>query len=226
MVTVLASASSFGLVGASGALLLTVLCVAARAQAQQLETQPMQSGPGMVLTHVSAGQRSFAVFFGRGRHPIADCEKECDFWAWPGKYRVLVRQGEGPHDDASVALRIRHPASYAFIPANGGAQNAGLILGVAGPVIGFVGAVFTAAGAFATCSDPPPGEGCDKPTAFYIGLGALAVGGGMTAVGWPLYIHNRARFEVRDAAPPRPVARWGVVPLPHGGLSLGATLAF
>ncbi|MEO6600594.1 MAG: hypothetical protein ABIQ16_12010 [Polyangiaceae bacterium] len=210
----------------SAAVLLAVLSATPRACAQALEVHPMQPGPGMALTHVNVGPRSFAVFFGRGAHPIADCERECEFWAWPGKYRVLVRNGEGPHDNASVPLRIRRSGSYAFVPAHGGAQNAGLILGVAGPVIGFVGAVFTAAGGFATCSAPPPGEGCDKPTAFYIGLGALAVGSAMTAIGWPLYIHNRAHFLVRDAPTPRPVVRWGVAPMPHGGLGLGAAFAF
>jgi hypothetical protein len=186
----------------------------------------MQPGRGMVLAHVSAGQRPFVVFFGRGRHPIADCTGECDFWAWPGKYRVVVQQGEGPHDDARLALRVRRPGNYGFVPAHGGAQNAGLILGIAGPVIGFVGAVFTVAGLLRTCSAPPPGESCDQPTAFYVGLGALAVGGAMTAVGWPLYIHNRAHFDFRAQAAPQPAARLGVVPMPRGGLGLGATFAF
>jgi hypothetical protein len=186
----------------------------------------MQPGQGMVLTHVSVGQRSFAVFFGRGRLPIADCVAECDFWAWPGKYRVVVRQGEGPHDDASLALRVRRPGSHTFVAAHGGAQNAGLILGVAGPVIGFVGAVFVAAGALTTCSDPPPGERCDTPTSVYVGLGGLALGGAMTAVGWPLYLHNRAHFDFRDQAAALPAARLGVVPMPRGGLGLGATFAF
>jgi len=226
MVLVQGSASSFGLVCSSGALLLTMLCVAPRAYAQTGETQPMQPAQGMVLTHVSAGQRPFAVFFGRGRVPIADCTGECDFWAWPGKYRVVVRQGEGPHDDASLALRVRRPGSHTFVPAHGGAQNAGLILGVTGPVIGFVGAVFTAAGLFATCSDPPPGESCDKPAGFYIGLGALALGGGMTAVGWPLYLHNRAHFDFRGRTTAEPPARLGLVPMPRGGLGLGASFAF
>ncbi len=186
----------------------------------------MQPGRGMVLAHVSAGQHPFTISFGRGKRPVADCSKECDFWAWPAKYRVLVHQGEGPADDASVALNVRGPGRYDFVPANGAAQNAGLVLGITGPVIGFVGAVFTAAGLFRTCSDAAPGESCDgKPTAFYVGLGVLAVGAGMTAVGWPLYLHNRAHFQASDR-PPAPSARLGVVPLPHGGLGLGATFAF
>jgi hypothetical protein len=205
---------------------LATLCVAPRAHAQVPEAQPMQPGQGMVLTHVSAGRHPFAVFFGRGRHPIADCAGECDFWAWPGKYRVVVRMGEGPHDDASLALRVRRPGSHMFIPADGGAQNAGLVLGVTGPVIGFVGAVFTVAGLFATCSAPPPGEGCNKPAAFYIGLGTLAAGGAMTAIGWPLYLHHRARFEFRDRSAPQAAARFGLVPLRGSGLGLGATFAF
>jgi len=220
------SASCFGWVGSSGALLLTLLCVAPRANAQAVETQPMTPGQGMVSTHVSAGQRSFAVYFGRGKLPIAACDGECDFWAWPGKYRVVVHQGEGPRDDASLALRVRRPGTHTFVPATGSAQNTGLILGVAGPAIGFVGAVLAVGGLVATCSDPAPGESCDKPAGFYIGLGTLAVGGAMTAIGWPLYIHNRAHFDFRDRASAQPTARLGVGPLPHGGLGLGATFSF
>lgn len=226
MVTAVGAASSFGLVCASGAVLLAVLCVAPRAHAQSAEVQAMAPGRGMVLAHVSAGEHSFEISFGRGKRPVADCWKECDFWAWPGKYRVLVRQGEGPEDDASVALNVRRSGRYAFVPAHGAAQNAGLILGVTGPVIGFVGAVLTAAGLFQTCSDPAPGESCDgKPTAFYVGLGVLAAGAGMTAAGWPLYLHNRAHFDESDSAP-RPSAHLAVVPLPHGGLGLGTSFAF
>jgi len=186
--------------------------------------QPMQPARGMVLVHVSAGEHPFAVFFGKGKQPIADCVATCDFWAWPEKYRVLVQQGEGPYDDASLALRIRGPGSYAFVPAHGSAQNAGLILGAAGPIIGFAGLAFTAAGLLASC-DAPPGQSCDKPLSLYIGLSGLAVGAAMTAIGWPLYLHNRAYFRVSDS-PAKIAPRVGVVPMPRGGVGLGASLAF
>jgi len=178
----------------------------------------------MVLVHVSAGDHPFAVFFGKGRLPIADCVGACDFWAWPEKYRVLVRQGEGPDDDASLALRVRGSGSYAFVPAHGSAQNVGLILGAAGPIVGFLGLAFTAAGLLASC-DAPRGQTCDKPVSLYIGLSGLAVGAAMTAIGWPLYLHNRAYFRVSDS--PAPTApRVGVVTMHRGGVGLGATFAF
>ena len=188
------------------------------------EVQPMQPGQGMMFVHVDAAERSFAVYFGRGEHPIADCTNECDFWAWPGKYRVQVRQGEARYD-TTLALRIRRPGYYRFIPANGGAQNAGLILGVAGPVVGLVGLLFTTAGLLATCSDREPGQDCDKPASLYIGLAGLAVGTGMTIPGWILYARNRAHFQLIEPAPPL-APRVGVIAMPHGGLGLGATLAF
>lgn len=205
---------------------MSLLCAAPRALAQSAEVQAMQPGRGMVLAHVNAGEHPFSVSFGRGRHPIAECDKECDFWAWPAKYRVLIHHGEGPHDDVSVALNIRRTGNYTFVPAHGGAQNAGLILGVSGPVIGFVGAVLTVGGVLRECSDPPPGQGCDRPAIVYVGLGMFAVGAGMTAIGWPLYIHNRAHFQASDGPAALPAARLGVLPMPHGGLGLGATFAF
>ncbi len=188
------------------------------------ELQPMQPGQGMVFVNVSAGEHPFTVYFGKGKLPIADCSSACGFWAWPGKYRVHVVRGEGPGYDAVLSLRIRKAGSYEFVHANGEAQNAGLILGVTGPAIAFVGLIFTAAGLLATCSDPPPGQTCDRPTALYVGLGGLALGGAMTAVGWPMYIHNRAHFELTDSVTPAP--RVGLVRMPQGGLGLGATFAF
>ncbi len=184
----------------------------------------MQPGPGMVFVNVSAGEHPFTVYFGKGKVPVADCTSACGFWAWPGKYRVHIVRGEGPSDDAVVALRIRKPGAYEFVHASGGAQNAGLILGVAGPALAFVGGVFVAAGLFTTCSDPPPGQSCDRPVGLYIGLAVLGAGTAMTAVGWPLYIHNRAHFELTESVTPAP--RVGVMRMPQGGLGLGATFAF
>src|SRR5213595_2749094 len=96
------SASGLGWLCASGAVLLSVLRGARPAHAQSVEppvpaatqaseapsaASTMRPGRGMVLAHVSAGPHAFAVFFGRGQQPIAECPGECDFWAWPAKYR-------------------------------------------------------------------------------------------------------------------------------------------
>lgn len=179
--------------------LLSLACFARPAAAQ---TQAMEPSRGMVRTHVGTGGRAFSVYFGRGERPIADCDHDCDFWAWPGKYRVVVFQGEGPNHDARLALRIAGAGHYSFVPANGQTQNAGIVLGVAGPVLGLAGLVLSTVGVL----------GDDRRTALYVGLGGMAAGATMTGVGWWLYAENRARFEL---APP-----------PPGALGLGAALRF
>ncbi len=237
---------SFGVVCSSGPLLLAALCVASRARAatpgeeartaelapsehehpNTIETRPMQPGRGMVRVHVNAQGRRFFVYLGRSEYPVAACRGECDFWAWPEKYRAVIRDGDGPNDDAVVALRLRRPGNYAFVPAQGNAQNAGLVLGITGPVIGFAGLIFTAAGLLETCSAPPPGQSCGTPSALYIGLPLLALGAGMTTAGWWLYARSRAHFQLTDAPPPATGPRLGALSLPHRGLGIGLTLAF
>ena len=167
----------------------------------------MQPSAGMVRVHVSAAEHPFLVYFGRGEEPIADCAGACDFWAWPGKYRVRVFQGEGPRNDSVLALRVGQAGSYSFVPANGGAQNAGIVLGVSGPVVGIAGLVLTLVGVNAG----------DRPASLYVGLGGLALGTGMTSVGWLLYAKNRASFDFSARVGPQPVA---------GGLGWGAALTF
>ena len=181
---------------------------------------------GMVRVHVDAGEHPFAVYFGRGARPIADCAGPCDFWAWPAKYRIRIQQGDGPHHDATIALHVRNSGNYVFVPAHGKMQNLGLILGVSGPVIGVVGLIFTAVGTLKPCSAPPSSESCDTPASLYIGLSALAVGAAMTAIGWPLYNHNRAHFQASDAATRASHARVGLVAMPRTGVGLGVTFAF
>ncbi len=201
--------------------MFSVWCGAATAQAQALEVQPMQPGAGMVFTRVSAGQHAFAVYFGRGRHPIAACTGDCGFWAWPGKYAVVVDQGDGPHEDARVALHIDGNTSYRFVPANGQTQNAGIVLGVAGPTLGVAGLLWFLALDLRSCHEPE----CSTPTATYVSLSMLGLGVAMTAVGWPLYQYNRAHFAAGSAAAvPQPQV--GVMPMPHGGLGLGAKFDF
>lgn len=219
-------------------LLLSTLCGRARAQAEPLTSSPpneaesapsavlpMQPGLGMVRVHLRAGDRAFSVFFGKGRVPVAACSGPCEFWVWPGKYRVLVRDGEGPGADAQLALRVRRAGDYAFVPAHGAAQNTGLYLGVSGPVIGLAGLVFTAAGLLHSC-DRTGGADCDKPTSFYVGLGALGLGVGMTSAGWLLYAANRAHFAFTPPAVRQSTPRVALISLPRGGVALGASFAF
>lgn len=191
---------------ASCSLCLPLLC-AAPARAQSVDAGTMQPSAGMVRVHVTAGEHPFLVYFGRGEEPIADCAAACEFWAWPGKYRVRVFQGEGPRNDSQLALRVGQAGRYELVPANGTAQNAGLVLGVSGPVIGIAGLVLTLLGA---------GAG-DQPASLYVGLGGLGLGAGMTGVGWLLYAENRATFDFSARVGPQPLA---------GGLGFGATLTF
>lgn len=191
-----------------------------------VRVQPMHAAAGMVLVRLSAGDHPFSVFFGRAARPIAACASACAFWAWPGEYRVQVTDGEAPHIDATVPLRVQRSASYAFVPANGKSQNAGLILGVSGPVLGVVGLVLTGVGLFKTCHESVPGEGCERPSSLYLGLGAVALGAAMTTSGWLVYAYNRAQFRASGANPARTQASLTFRPMQDATLGLRAVLTF
>ena len=195
-----------------------------------LEMQPMTSvGQGLVYVQVHVGDRQFSVLTPKDVQPLAVCDGECGFWAWPGTYSVRFRL-DGAAKDSRLTLRIRKPGRYELIPANQAGRNAGMALGLVGPVVSLVGLLFTFAGLLETgctedtsqshCSDSPP------PVVYY-GLATLAVGAGMTTAGWLVFAHNRAHFQLSDdPGPLGPSARVSVLPMPHGGLGLGAVVAF
>ena len=68
---------------------------------------------------------------------------------------------------------------------------------------------------------------CKLPSVVYYGLGTVAVGGGVSALGFVLFGANHTAFHYdREATLVPMAARIGPVPLPHGGLGLGASLSF
>jgi len=187
-------------------------------------------GPGLVYVQIHAGDRRFSVITSNPARPIAVCDGDCAFWVWPGNYSVRLRL-DGANKDSSLSLRIRRPGRYELIPANRSARNAGLALGVAGPVVAFVGLIMAYVGIMeGQCDDAAPQAACTsngpEPVAYY-GLATLAAGAGMTTVGWIMFAHNRVHFQhSEDPGPLETSARISVLPMPQGGLGLGATVAF
>jgi hypothetical protein len=159
------------------------------------------------------------------------CDGECGFWAWPGTYSVRLRL-DGAPKDSSLTLRVRKPGRYELIPANQAGRNAGMALGLVGPVVSLVGLLMVFAGAIESgCTQATSQNDCshgDGPAAIaYYGLATLAVGAGMTTAGWLVFAHNRAHFQLSDEPGPLGTsARISVLPMPHGGLGLGALVAF
>jgi hypothetical protein len=203
-----------------------------------LERQPLSSvGERLVYVRVHAGDGPFSVVTPNDGQAIAVCDGECGFWAWPGNYSVRLRLA-GAAKDSSLSLRIRQPGRYDLIPADQAARNTGMVLGLVGPVVAFVGVLMVYGGFVATCSESSADRDCNDPTAIgYYGLATLAVGAGMTTVGWVVFAHNRRHFQRSDdprsaksgSAEGEPLgtsARVSVLPMPHGGLGLGAILAF
>jgi hypothetical protein len=188
---------------------------------------------------VHAGDGPFSVVTPNDGQPIAVCDGECGFWAWPGKYNVRLGL-DGAPKDGNLSLRIRNPGRYELIPANPTGRNAGMALGLVGPVVSLVGLLFTFAGLLETgCTEATSQSNCSDspPPVVYYGLATLAVGAGMTTAGWIVFAHNRTHFQLSDdprsaksgsdvGGPLGTSARVSVLPMPHGGLGLGAVVAF
>ncbi len=210
-----------GGVWASRALLLATLLFASRARAQY-------AAP--VFVQVAAGGEAFTVSEPHRRRvpgkQIVACAQACGFWAYPGDYEVRVHQ---PDHEANVSLRVRGAAIYDFVPANSDARTGGLVLGIAGPVVTFVGTLMLLVGVSDGCpeDDLDLKRSCSTPPLVYYGAAMFLAGAGMTTAGWILYAHNRAHFELSAPGPLQPAsARIGLIPLLHGGLGLGATVGF
>jgi hypothetical protein len=181
-----------------------------------------------VYVRVSAGKRSFIVF-GEAQRRIAECDEECQFWAWPGTYRVRLTQTE--HEpERSVRLRIRYSGNYLLKLGDSDARGAGLTLGIVGSAIAAVGSIMWLAGTFHECSyttSASSADHCATPSIVYYGLGTFVAGAGIGAVGFVIFGNNGTGFHYfREPAPLAMSARVGLVPLSHSGLGLGATLSF
>ena len=183
-----------------------------------------------MFVSVRAGNRSFIVF-GDEQRRIAECDNDCEFWAWPGAYRVRLKRTE--HEpERSFRLRISHSGSYELSVKDSATRNAGLVLGITGSAVAFVGTlVLFAAVITSDCSQSDASDrqsnSCSTPPAVYYGLATLAVGGGLAAGGFVVFGANQTGFHFNDEHPPNPIsARVGPVPMPHGGAGLGATISF
>jgi hypothetical protein len=185
-----------------------------------------------VFVSVRAGSRSFVVF-GDEQRRIAECDGDCEFWAWPGAYRVRLNQTE--HEpETSVRLRIRHSGNYELSVGDSGTRDAGLALGIGGSALAVAGTVMLFAGALELdCANSPGGTNaadpgsCSTPPVVYYGLLTLGVGLGLGAGGFVLYAENQMGFGFKRELGLSPItARVGPVPMPHGGVGLGATLSF
>jgi len=179
---------------------------------------------------VHAGGRSFVVL-GDQKRQIAECDSDCQFWAWPGTYHVQVGQTEH-ESETSVRLRVRYRGSYELSVGDQEVRDGGLVLGVVGSVVAVVGTVMLFAGLLSeecTVADGTTGvsDNCGTPPAVYYGLGTLAVGAAMTTAGFALFGTNQTGFRFKSDPVLVPIkASIGPVPMPHGGLGLGATLSF
>src|SRR6185295_18817005 len=133
-----------------------------------------------VFVSVRAGSRSFIVF-GEEQRRIAECDNDCQFWAWPGTYRVRLKQTE--HEpERSVRLRIRRSGSYELSVKDSATRDAGLVLGITGSAVALVGTLLLFAGALEVGCTESNGststhtDSCNTPPVVYYGLVTLAVG--------------------------------------------------
>ena len=184
-----------------------------------------------VFVSVRAAGRSFIVF-GDQQRRIAECDGDCQFWAWPGTYRVRLEKSE--HEpESSVRLRIRHSGNYDLKVGNQEVRDGGLLLGVVGSVVSVVGTAILLAGGIETeCTRSDTSSGgsqppCGTPSIVYYGLATLGVGAAMTATGFVLFGTNHTGFGFESEPAPNPItARVGPMPMPQGGLGLGAAITF
>ncbi len=164
--------------------------------------------------------------------PGVSCYHQCTFWAVPGNHTLWAtdpKRGINYH----LTLNVQpNQNALSVSSGNPGLRRAGLIAGIAGPLlmVGGIAVLFAQ-----ILSDPnyqcnesncPPGKSYPLgPVMFFTGLIA-------TPVGWALFATNGPRVNELNAeavpasAPRDPRLKLGVVSLPHGGWGVGLSTLF
>jgi hypothetical protein len=171
--------------------------------------------------------RSFVVFDG-ARTRIAECDEACEFEAWPTDYYVQLQRDER-HEETGRWVRFAQPGNYTLLLGDESKQNVGLAIGAIGGTVTVVGLLAIFAGMLSddNCgsSDNAGGSNsCRTSPAEYGGIIAAGVGALGMGIGFGMYATNKTHIDY--SAQPPISARVGPVPLPHGGLGLGATISF
>jgi len=132
------------------------LFVSAGARAEEPENTPHFPGQNARVS-VRTGQPSLHLqIVPRGAEkPIAECERDCEFWASPGIYNVYT------YDHATGATRrlklnVEGSSQYVFHQGNPTARNVGLTMGIAGPAAIITGFLLILPAVIASgCADDP-----------------------------------------------------------------------
>ncbi|HYQ02646.1 MAG TPA: hypothetical protein VER96_28430 [Polyangiaceae bacterium] len=214
-------------------LLLTLLfsgTAHAQAVATAAPTAPVwypQEPPAHVRIEAAASTE-LEVFFANapaGSAAVAHCQDHCDFWAWPGKYTLHVRE-HNTGKPKVLPLRVTRSSRYMYEPGNDGAATAGLVIAGVGGVASITGLVLLWNALASSYCDGDCSNSSNTAAAGGIAMlaGVIAMPAGMI-----IYANNRTRLaHYNDLAYPASAAqvRIGVVGLGLGGFGLGGTATF
>lgn len=136
--------------------------------------------------------------------PVVVCPTSCRVWVYPGTYLIRITEAEGTLA-GNREIEVRRPMSIDFDPDTSAKRTAGLVLGVAGPVM-IISGLGLALGTPTDSDDDYEDEAA---------LGALLLLGGLAAtpVGWVMFgTSYKPEYEIGaplPGAPPPPTWSFG-----------------
>jgi hypothetical protein len=132
------------------------------------------------------------------RQPSVRCRGGCQVSVLPGKYRLRVtKPGESPSERA---LTLSEPERLSIGPSNPSASNAGLALGIAGPVLIILSVALVIAELDCSYNSEREYQTCETPD-WVPGAALIGILGGaaMTPIGWVMFAKNRRPSISRES---------------------------
>jgi hypothetical protein len=154
---------------------------------------------------------------------IISCYQYCELWAPPGNY-TLRGTNAAEHIDYKLTLHVDRDSAFHVSSGNRGERIAGLVTGIAGPIMVLGGTLLWLDGASKAQCDACASHSTELGGGIALGFLGLLV----TPIGWVMFANNRTRadLEVDDSAVRAPPVQFGIRALPRGGWGLGLSTQF
>jgi hypothetical protein len=153
--------------------------------------------------------------------PLAECPGNCRLMLAPGRYKVFVHATEDTLPGSRM-VDIKGPATVRVDPDTTAHRDAGMGMGIAGPILMLVGLVALMANACWDCSREEQEDHNDEHRGANTLAGIGLLGGlTITPIGWVMYGTSfKPEIDVTTGAPPPRAAALG------RSASFGAVITF
>jgi hypothetical protein len=211
----------------AGALFAVAPCLRAQEPTPSVAALKKEDAPvGAVRVFVSTNEDGLLLTVAQpGRQQgIVSCYHQCSFWGLPGGYSLWATSCK-PEVHYQTTVYVGRHTVFKVSSGHRGLRTAGLIAGIAGPIVALSGLVLGLS-RLSECheSNCPPQK--DNTVAFALFVGGLVV----TPAGWMIFATSGPSVDDEPneliKSDRGPHLRMGVLVLPRGGWGMGLSTLF